>query len=50
MKLLALGFLVIAAVALVGTDPSRAVPANGCKGWVSQGLNPSYQLWPPARR
>ena len=28
MKLLALGFLVIAAVALVGTDPSRAVPAN----------------------
>jgi len=29
MKLLALGFLVIAAVALVGTDPSHAVPENG---------------------
>ena len=29
MKRLALGFLVIAAVALVGTDPSHAVPANG---------------------
>jgi hypothetical protein len=29
MKLLALGFLAITAVTLVGTDPSRAVPANG---------------------
>jgi hypothetical protein len=29
MKLLALGSLAITAVTLVGTDPSRAVPANG---------------------
>jgi hypothetical protein len=29
MKSLALGFLAIIAVTLVGTDPSRAVPANG---------------------
>jgi hypothetical protein len=29
MKLLALGFLAITAVTLVGTNPSRAVPANG---------------------
>jgi hypothetical protein len=29
MKLLALGFLAITAVTLVGTAPSRAVPANG---------------------
>jgi hypothetical protein len=29
MKLLALGFLAITAVTLVGPDPSRAVPANG---------------------